>query len=130
MATHCTTTLKSTAPLSIQKEGRVFARVAEDVLGLSYELTIVFIGDTFSKRLNTTYRDKHKSTNVLAFPLSKTSGELYINIPCARREAARFESTILEHVHFLFIHGLLHLKGYDHSPTMEHLEQQYMKKYF
>jgi probable rRNA maturation factor len=130
MTTHCTTTLLKTAPLSLPKEGRVFARVAKDVLGASYELSVVCIGDTFSKRLNATYRDKHKGTNVLAFPLSKTSGEIYINIPLARREAQRFDSTVLSHIHFLFVHGLLHLKGYDHGPAMERLESRYMKKYF
>lgn len=130
MATRYTTTLKKTTPLSLSKEGRVFAHIAEKMLGKKFDLSLVFVGNALSKRLNTTYREKHKSTNVLAFPLSKNSGEIYINIPLARKEAKKFESTPLSHIHFLFVHGLLHLKGYDHGPAMERLEQQCMKKYF
>lgn len=130
MATRCTTTLLTTAPLSLQKEGRVFARVAQDTLGKTYDLSVVCVGDAFSKKLNTAYRNKKKGTNVLAFPLSKTSGEIYINIPRARKEARSFESTPLTHICFLFVHGLLHLKGYDHGPRMEQLERRLMKKYF
>ncbi|MCR4274994.1 MAG: rRNA maturation RNase YbeY [Candidatus Campbellbacteria bacterium] len=130
MATHCATTLTTTAPLSVPKEGRVFARMAHNVLGASYELSLVFIGNALSKKLNSTYRNKNKDTNVLAFSLSKTSGEIYINIPLARAEAKQFESTPLSHIRFLFVHGLLHLKGHDHGEKMERLERRLMREYF
>ncbi len=33
------------------------------------------------------------------------------------------------YIAFLFIHGLLHLKGHDHGDIMESLERRYMKKF-
>lgn len=130
MAVSFSSTLSHIAPLSLQKEGRVFARAARAVLGPSYDLSIVFVGDARSRTLNRTYRLKDKPTNVLSFPLSKQSGEIYLNVPLAVREANRFGETPRRHACFLFVHGLLHLKGLDHGKRMEHLEQQLMKKFF
>ncbi len=130
MTVSISSTLKTTAPLSIRKEGAVFNRITRDILGDSYELSLVFIGNTRSRNLNKTWRAKDKPTNVLSFPLSSTIGELYINIPLAVREARVFETTPRKHIFFLFIHGILHLKGYDHGKRMEQAERSLMKKYF
>ena len=121
-------TLSRTTPLSLPKEGRVLTQIAHDVLGASYELSVVFIGDAKSRRLNRTHRKKDHPTNVLSFPLSKTSGELYLDLPLATREAPSFDSTPHRHLYLLFIHGLLHLKGLDHGTHMERQERLLMKK--
>lgn len=130
MAISFSSTLKTIAPLSLRKEGAVFKRIAQDVLGSSYELSVVFVGDARSRNLNRAYRHKDKPTNVLSFPLSSASGELYLNVPLARREARLFETTPRQHLCFLFVHGVLHLKGYDHGTRMERAERLLMKKYF
>ena len=57
-----------------------------------------------------------KVSNVLAFPLSKTSGEILI----CKSAAKPFT------VEYLFIHGLLHLKGLKHGATMEREERRVM----
>ncbi|MSR70526.1 hypothetical protein EXS62_00595 [Candidatus Kaiserbacteria bacterium] len=60
-----------------------------------------------------------KVSNVLAFPLSKTSGEILI---C--KAAAKPYS-----VGFLFIHATLHLKGLRHGATMEREEDRLLKRF-
>lgn len=101
-----------------------FAQMKDAALGKDYELSLVFIGERRSKNLNITYRNKHKSGNVLSFPLDKKTGEIFICPARARREAKSFDRSYTNFIAFLFIHGLLHLKGMDHGSTMEKAEEK------
>jgi probable rRNA maturation factor len=121
-------TLKSRTPVS-KKTGVLWSKAAAEVLGTAYDLSVVCIGDTRSHRLNLTYRGKDKPTNVLAFPVAKDAGEIYINIPYAGKEAPRYDHAAKHHLTYLFIHGLLHLKGLDHGPKMEQLEGRLLKRF-
>lgn len=95
-------------------DAKNFEQIKNKVLGSNYELSLVFASDALTWRLNRIYRGIDKPTNVLAFPLSKTSGEIFIN----RSRAKPFS------VKYLFIHGLLHLKGMRHGDTMERAEKK------
>lgn len=101
-----------------------FLEMKNAALGKNYELSLVFIGERRSKKLNTEYRDKHKSGNVLSFPLDKKTGEIFICPVRARREMKNFDRKYDNFIAFLFIHGLLHLKGMDHGSTMERAEEK------
>lgn len=96
-----------------------FARIKNHVLGEEYELSLVFVGDSVSKKLNFSYRGKNKPTNVLSFPLSDTEGEVFINLKKAREEAVEWNMPFSNFVGLLFIHGLFHLKGFEHGSTMD-----------
>lgn len=130
MSVSFASTLKRTVPLSLPKEGRVLERIAHAVLGASYDLSVVFVGDARARRLNRIHRRKDKPTNVLSFPLSKKSGEIYIDLPLCRREAPSFSTSPHYHVYFLFVHGLLHLKGLEHGKRMERFERQLMRRFY
>jgi len=106
-----------------------FVSIKNDILGEDYELSAVFIGDKRSRTLNRIYRDKDKPANVLSFPLSKTEGEIFLNLRKAKQEACNFDKTYENFVGFLFIHGLLHLKGMDHGSRMEEQEKKFVKKF-
>ena len=102
-----------------------FEKIKNKVLGKRYELSLVFVGNKLSRRLNRVYRDKDKSTNVLSFPITKSSpacagmGEIFINLSHSKLFGpAR-----------LFIHGLLHLKGMRHGDRMEGTEAKFLKKF-
>lgn len=109
--------------------GLPFLKIKEHVLGKKYELSLAFVGRDLSRRLNKEYKGKDKPTNILSFPLSKTEGEIVINHHKAKSEASSFEQTPRQHLLFLFIHGVLHLKGMQHSATMEVEEQRLLKKF-
>lgn len=96
----------------------------DKVLGQEYELSLVFAGKTLSHHLNATYRGQDKSTDILTFPLSKTSGEIFIDLVTARKEAKKFKMSFTKFVVYLFIHGLLHLKGMRHGDRMEEAEKK------
>ena len=92
-------------------------KIKEKILGKKYELGIILSGEKKLKNLNKKYRKKDKKIEVLSFPYSKDEGEIYIDIRQKKERLA-----------FLFIHGLLHLKGLKHGEKMEKLEQLYYNK--
>ena len=106
-----------------------FGRMKDAVLGKKYSLSVVFVGNATSRHLNKTYRGKDKPANVLSFPLSKTEGEIFMNVRQARLDAPTFNMRERPFLQYLFIHGLLHLKGFDHGSKMEVRERTLRKKF-
>ena len=104
-----------------------FLSIKEKILGKKYNLTIIFCTPKESQERNKKYRGKDNPTNILSFPLSDDEGEIYISLSSARPDAKKFDLTYIEFLHLLIIHGMLHLKGYEHSSTMEELENKYLK---
>lgn len=109
--------------------GLPFIDMKEAVLGKKYELSLVIIGDSRSKSLNKKYRGKDKPANVLSFPIDKNVGEIFINPREAKRCAKDFEMNDTKFLGFLFIHGLLHLKGMRHGSKMKAKENAFKKKF-
>lgn len=107
-----------------------FNELKNDILGKNFSCSIVFVGEKRSREFNKKYRDKDKSTNILSFCLSKTEGEMILCPAVAKREYKKFERTFPNFLGFLVIHGMLHLKGMEHSSRMDKAEQKYDQKYF
>ncbi len=104
-----------------------FAKMKDEALGKDYSLSLVFIGENTSRRLNFTYGDENKATNVLSFPLDKKSGEIFIAPAVVKRQTKLFGRKFENLTFFLFIHGLMHLKGHKHGDTMEKAEKKLRK---
>ena len=110
--------------------GLPFAQIKEEILGKDYELSIVFVEPATSRKLNKQYRSKDKPTNILSFSLSAKTGELILCPSVIKKESKNFNRTFSDFMGFLVIHGMLHLKGYEHSSKMEREEKKYDTKYF
>ena len=106
-----------------------FALMKDKVLGKNYNLSLVFIGETKSRQLNNTYRGKNKPTNILSYQLDKNNGEIFITPKVLKREMKKFGRNYDNFTAFLFIHGLLHLKGMTHGSTMEKAEEIFRRKF-
>lgn len=104
-----------------------FAKIAEAALGKEYDCSLVIVTPKKSRELNNTYREKDTSTNILSFPLGENEGEIFLDIKKVREEAPLFERSYTNFTAFLFIHGLLHLKGLDHGDIMEKEEKKIRK---
>ena len=73
--------------------------------------------------INTQYRGKEATTNVLSFPMddgdssfvSPLLGDVIISCDTAAREADEQGVTLSQRYSQLLIHGILHLAGYDHE---------------
>lgn len=106
-----------------------FEAIKNEALGEAYNLELIFIGPTESHKLNSTYRGKDKPTNILSFPLDDTSGQIFICPAEAKKEAPKFDRPFDNYLAFLFIHGVVHLKGFDHGSRMENEEQKIREKF-
>ncbi|MGA2004207.1 MAG: rRNA maturation RNase YbeY [Terriglobales bacterium] len=73
------------------------------------------------KSLNRRFRGNDKATDVLSFPAAtdqpgrKFAGEIAISAEIAAQNARELGHTPAEEVKILVLHGILHLKGYDHE---------------
>lgn len=106
-----------------------YLHLKEEVLGASYDLSLVTIGDKRSRTLNQRYRKREYVPNILAFPIDQKQGEIFLNLRQARREHAKREESYRHFVALLFIHAMLHLKGYRHGGTMEDKEVKLLSKF-
>lgn len=100
-----------------------------EVLGKDYDLSLVFIANKFSRKLNNSHRKIDKPTDILSFPLDKKSGEIFINIPYSIKKCKTFDRTFHNYIKFIFIHGLFHLKGFEHGSRMESEEHKIRIKF-
>ena len=106
-----------------------FVDMANTILGKKFELSLVFVGQNESQEINNSSRQKNYPTNVLSFPLSESSGEIFICLSKVRSDARLFEKTYSEFLLHIVVHGMLHLKGYNHGPVMDKLEEKYIKRF-
>ncbi|MEM9738774.1 MAG: rRNA maturation RNase YbeY [Pseudomonadota bacterium] len=97
----------------------------------SGEIAILLTDDGEMHRLNAQWRGKEKPTDILSFraegPGPGFLGDLALGYGICARDAADLGLALEAHVTHLFIHGLLHLLGYDHvtddsATVMEALE--------
>ena len=118
-----------TTPAPLRGAGVPFQKMKDAILGKEYELSIVYTGKKLSQKLNRSHRGKNRPTNVLSFPLSPLSGELFLDVRTIEQEKSQWDRTLTDHTALLIIHGMLHLKGYDHGPKMEEKEEQFASQF-
>jgi rRNA maturation RNase YbeY len=105
-----------------------FAKALEKVLP-GWELSLVFAGETRAQALNIELRNKDYVPNVLSYVSGKNSGEIIICPSVARKQAPSYGLSYTAMVGFLFIHGLLHLKGMQHGATMDKQERELLSQF-
>ena len=92
-------------------------------------LSVSFVDNEFIHKMNREYRGVDRPTDVISFafldgddnreqllhgkgPVSL--GDIYISIDKAKEQAKEYNHPLERELSFLFVHGLLHLLGYDH----------------
>ena len=101
-----------------------------------YEISLLITNDETIHQLNKEYRQKDKPTDVLSFPMEDEVmlGDIVISLDTAKNQAQEREIGLEREIVFLFIHGLLHLLGYDHETSVEDekemfaLQEEILKK--
>jgi probable rRNA maturation factor len=107
-------------------------KAAEKILSdLGYpdrELSVAIVGDRSIRRLNRLYLGRDKPTNVISFAMQEGPfpelnpqllGDVVISSATCAREAADAGLSFSCRLHFLLLHGILHLAGYDHERSGE-----------
>lgn len=105
-----------------------YDKMAEAILP-GWDISLVFVGEKRAQTLNRQLRNKDYVPNVLSYQSGHKSGEIIICPAIAKRENLDWGMGCHQYVAFLFIHGLLHLKGYPHGTTMERYERAHMARF-
>lgn len=121
----------------------VVARAAAQVQG-EEEAAVLLADDAAVQALNRQFRAQDKPTNVLSFPAPDASpppdagqaghlGDIVLAYGVCAAEAAAQGKRLADHLAHLTIHGLLHLRGYDHidedeAEAMEELERELLAR--
>ena len=109
-----------------------------------YSLSLQLSGEKEIKYLNNKFRKKNKPTDILSFPsetkknlnnLIASNSKIYLGDIIINIKKMNISSKVLfkNHLNILFVHGLLHLFGYDHKKnsnfkTMNTIEKKFLKK--
>ena len=100
-------------------------------LSLNFEpfISVTIVDNAYIHEINKTYRHIDRPTDVISFAflddnpkrdeLFKSGqmvvlGEIYISYEKAQEQAISYGHSLDRELKFLFVHGLLHLLGYDH----------------
>ena len=112
---------KSSVVVQYAVSGRGIPRAAalRAYAGKASGITIRIVGAHEGRRLNLHYRRKNKPTNVLSFPYGKGDGDIVLCHPVIAREARAQGKSLAAHYAHLVLHGILHLRGYDHEKKRD-----------
>ncbi len=92
------------------------------------ELGIILVDDNKIRELNTCYRGREETTDVLSFAFLESAnegpiveeatgevllGDVVISVETAQRQARQYGHSLEKEISFLTIHGILHILGYD-----------------
>ena len=96
------------------------------------EFSILLTNNRKMKKLNFKFRKKNKITDVLSFPLNhKTKKNIYIGDIAIGFEIINKRSKVSDFDYEfdkMWIHGYLHLIGYDHKKNKEHAKMAKKEK--
>ena len=100
-------------------------------LSLNFEpfISVTIVDNAYIHEINKTYRHIDRPTDVISFAFLDDNpkrdelfhsgqmvvlGEIYISYEKAQEQALSYGHSLERELKFLFVHGLLHLLGYDH----------------
>jgi probable rRNA maturation factor len=115
----------------LEERYRHLAEVTFAYLGITtnYEVDVSLVDDETIHQINRDYRHVDRITDVISFAFNddkdphdqindpeveRMLGEILICLPQAQRQAKDIGNSERRELSFLFVHGLLHLLGYDH----------------
>jgi len=90
--------------------------------GESAVVTVRFVDSEEGRALNRNFRGQNHATNVLSFPYQPSPqirGDIVVCVPVVLDEARTQEKKPAAHFAHLMVHGMLHLRGYDHETETE-----------
>jgi len=91
-------------------------------------ISLVLLSNKSIQKLNNKWRGKNYATDVLSFPLNLKEpspgipwelGEIFISVEKAIEQATSFNHSLNRELAFLFVHGFLHILGFDHENVKD-----------
>jgi probable rRNA maturation factor len=120
---------------SILKATKETLNTACEVKQNNLEVNFLLTSDFNIRLLNKNYRNKDKSTNVLAFPMNQntnsesyTVGDIAISLQKILSESKKLRIQKYKYLSKITIHGVLHLLGFDHKSNKQYDEMNKIEK--
>jgi len=117
-----------------QPNVKLLKTIAECLTNRNIEVTLT--DNATIREINKEQRGVDEPTDVLSFPLEIVPfaplGELVISVEYAKNQASLHKNSLDDEIALLFIHGLLHLMGYDHEiddGEMRQKEEELIKHF-
>ncbi len=94
----------------------------------SYYIQFTLVDDEIIREINKNHRGKDEPTDVISlgyldadkFPgQSNVAGEIFVSFETAKRQAVENNMDELDELKFLFVHGILHILGYEHKSEKD-----------
>jgi len=97
-----------------------FVTHARRAVGVKGKVNVLLTSSAEMKSLNRRFRGKDKPTDVLSFPAEAAvqkqfAGEIAIAADIAAQNARALGHSPAQEIKILVLHGMLHLRGYDHE---------------
>ncbi len=101
----------------------------------SGNFTIILVDDTFIKKLNRNFLNIDSVTDVIAFPLSNETedmfeGEIYISVDRVMENASIYNVEPRDELKRTVVHGFLHFLGYKDKSETEKCEMTARENYY
>lgn len=118
-----------------QTEKILSSLISGKMLGRSGTLDLVLIDDKEMRQMNKQYRKKDSPTDVISFAYLEVTeyerqkgdiivGDIFISVDTAKRQAKENSHDFKTEMAILFVHGLLHVLGFDHNTNKEEAEME------
>ena len=115
----------------IQKKLNILSKMSKNKKKI-LKFTLLLTNDKKMKNLNKKFRKKNKSTDVLSFPFNdKYSNNSYIGDIAVSYEIINSRSKkniFIKEFDKVWIHGFLHLIGYDHVKNKDYIKMNKIEK--
>ena len=125
------------------KNKRLYKKIFKTTLNLleiegRSEVNVIIINNKEIKAISKQYKKKDKATDVLSFPSDwqelknqigyNMFGDIFISHEKVTAQAKKFGHSEKREWGYLFVHGLLHLIGYDHLNKKDEKEMNGLAK--
>ena len=109
--------------------------INEKTLGNVGVVDLVLVTDPVIEIMNKEYRDKDGPTDVISFAYLEVTdfdesvdevivGDIFVSVDTAKKQAKEKKHSFKKEMEILFVHGLLHLLGFDHKNDKEEKEME------
>jgi len=97
------------------------------------EINYIFCDDEYLLNLNQEYLEHDTLTDIISFDDSddtRVSGDIFISTQRVKENAIVFNTSFIDELHRVLIHGLLHFVGFKDKTKLEKIEMRKQEDYY
>lgn len=111
------------------------AKISKILKKKNGRISLIIVDDKKIHEINKEYRNVDKPTDVISFEYMEDKsavyggdtiivGDIFISLDTAKRQAIEHDHSLQKELGILFVHGLLHVLGFDHNDDKEEAEME------